>query len=211
MSRETYEGQHVLIHFDGKRCIHSRNCVLGLPQVFRPNVDGPWIDADGAHVEEIAALARRCPSGAITFQRKDGGPEEAPATRSTVQLQENGPYVVRGDLVIAGERRLRATLCRCGASKRKPYCDGSHREAGFAATAERAARQEVAAWGEAAPLVVTAATDGPLLLAGPAEVTAGSGHTIDRGVKFALCRCGQSGNKPFCDGTHSKIGFKSDG
>lgn len=209
MSTETYEGRRIRIRFDGSRCIHSRNCVLGLPQVFRPNVDGPWIDPDGAEADEVAALARRCPSGAIRFERLDGAPAEAPSTRTVVQVQENGPYAVRGDVRVAGEPVLRATLCRCGLSKNKPFCDNSHREGGFTATGECASAAAPAAWTEAAPLEVTPAPDGPLLLSGPVEVIAGSGRTIDRGVKFALCRCGNSANKPFCDGTHRTIGFKT--
>lgn len=210
MSTESYDGRQIRILFDGARCIHSRNCVLSLPQVFRPNVEGPWIDPDGANVEAIAALARRCPSGAIRFERLDGGPAEEPSTRPIVQVQENGPYAVRGDFVIAGQRQTRATLCRCGASKNKPFCDNSHRSAGFSATGECAVRPDVAAWpAEAGAAEITPAPDGPLLVNGAVEVIAGSGATIDRGVKFALCRCGGSANKPFCDGTHRRIGFEA--
>lgn len=210
MSTESYDGRQIRILFDGSRCIHSRNCVLGLPQVFRPNVDGPWIDPDGANVEAIAALARRCPSGAIRFERLDGGPVEEASVRPIVQVQENGPYVVRGDFVVAGQRQTRATLCRCGASKNKPYCDNSHRTAAFTATGECASQAEPAPWpADAGAAEITPAPDGPLLVAGATEVIAGSGRTIDRGVKFALCRCGGSANKPFCDGTHRRIGFEA--
>ncbi|MEQ1506370.1 MAG: (4Fe-4S)-binding protein, partial [Myxococcota bacterium] len=40
---EVYDGARIRIRFEGSRCIHSRNCVLTLPTVFRPNVQGPWI------------------------------------------------------------------------------------------------------------------------------------------------------------------------
>lgn len=207
---ETYDGRAIRIRFDGSRCIHARHCVLTLPAVFRPNVEGPWIDPDGAPPEEIAALARRCPSGAIRFSRLDGGPAEAPAARATVRLHESGPYEVRGDLRIAGRAETRAMLCRCGRSKNKPYCDRAHVEAGFAATGEVAGAAETPAWpAEAAPCSIEPAADGPLLVTGPVEVIAGSGATILRGTKCALCRCGGSATKPFCDGTHRKIGFKS--
>ncbi|MGF1510601.1 MAG: CDGSH iron-sulfur domain-containing protein [Myxococcota bacterium] len=47
--------------------------------------------------------------------------------------------------------------------------------------------------------------DGPLTVVGPD----GAKHEVEAGKKAALCRCGASTNKPFCDGTHSKIGFES--
>lgn len=51
--------------------------------------------------------------------------------------------------------------------------------------------------------------DGPLRLEGNLEICTGTGHTINRVGKTALCRCGQSSKKPYCDGTHAKIGFKT--
>ena len=49
-------------------------------QVFRANVPGPWIFPDSASVEGIVQVAHACPSGAITYERLDGGPQEsAPA------------------------------------------------------------------------------------------------------------------------------------
>ncbi|MEQ1570477.1 MAG: CDGSH iron-sulfur domain-containing protein [Myxococcota bacterium] len=202
---ETYEGKAVRVTFEGARCIHSRNCVLALPEVFRPNVQGPWIDPDGAPADAVLALASRCPSGAIRAERVDGTAPEAPSTRATVQVQENGPYVLRGAFTLNGATELRATLCRCGKSNNKPYCDHSHVD-GFVATGECATRTP-GEWPPGAGVEITVAPDGPLLLAGPVEVIAGSGRTVDRGAKFALCRCGQSGTKPFCDGTHRKVGF----
>lgn len=54
--------------------------------------------------------------------------------------------------------------------------------------------------------------NGPLLMNGPLEIKTpdGSSHTVGEGEKTALCRCGQSGKKPFCDGTHKSCGFKDD-
>src|SRR5262249_23011490 len=72
-------GKNILVRFDGKKCIHARNCVLGRPDVFVPNAPGEWIHPDAARAEEIAAIAHACPSGAIGYERLDGGPqEEAP-------------------------------------------------------------------------------------------------------------------------------------
>ena len=78
MAIEEARGARVLIRFEGGKCIHSRNCVLARPDVFVPNVAGEWIHPDRATPEEITELAHACPSGAIAYQRLDGGPQEAP-------------------------------------------------------------------------------------------------------------------------------------
>ncbi len=57
MSIEIVEGKQATVSFDGSRCIHARRCVMGEPQVFKANVDGPWIDPDAA---DPAALMRQC-------------------------------------------------------------------------------------------------------------------------------------------------------
>jgi CDGSH-type Zn-finger protein len=58
---------------------------------------------------------------------------------------------------------------------------------------------------------IKCAPNGPYLLDGPLDIVdpAGNVHSIAEGKKAALCRCGASVNKPFCDGTHSKIGFQA--
>lgn len=85
------EGEKIDVGFSGRRCIHSRNCVLGDPHVFVPNAPGQWIHPEAASVEKIVAIAESCPSGAITYVRKDGGPQEQPPVVNTVRLRENGP------------------------------------------------------------------------------------------------------------------------
>ena len=81
---------------------------------------------------QIAELAHSCPSGAITYERLDGGPEESAPKVNTVRVRENGPLAFRAPISIDGsDQGYRLTLCRCGHSGHKPYCDGSHRSAGF--------------------------------------------------------------------------------
>lgn len=50
--------------------------------------------------------------------------------------------------------------------------------------------------------------NGPLFVRGNIKVTDASGTVLAESARVALCRCGQSENKPFCDSTHRKIGFK---
>ncbi len=210
MSTKTYEGDKINITFDGRKCIHSRACVLTLPQVFRTNTRGEWIQPNAADAEEVVALARICPSGAITYKRRDGKPDEAPPEVNTIHIRENGPYVVRADIRVRGESvGMRATLCRCGESQTKPYCDGAHVEAAFVATGELTSKSSEPLTERGGTLDVTPMKDGPLKVEGNLEICCGSGHTIAHTKQTFLCRCGHSKNKPFCDGSHQAAGFKA--
>ncbi|MBT8457558.1 MAG: iron-binding protein [Rhodobacteraceae bacterium] len=207
----SYAGKDIEISFDMGRCIHARNCFLKLPQVFDPE-RRPWVDPDAAPVEEITAMIRTCPSGALTFRRLDGGLDEAPAPQNRAAVLENGPLALAGELRVDGEPMVRATLCRCGRSANKPYCDYAHVKAGFVATGEPAPQEK-----EAPPevpggtLEVIPHENGPLEARGPLEVTSGTGARLHRGSRAFLCRCGQSANKPFCDGSHKRVGFEAPG
>ena len=209
---ETVRGKSGVIHFDAQRCIHSRHCVLDRPDVFVPNVSGEWIHPERATAGELAALARNCPSGAIRYESAGGaGVDDAPLV-NTVRVRENGPLAFNAPLAIAGqEAGVRATLCRCGASKRKPFCDGSHAAAGFAASGEPGASDSQPLPVRNGPLIVEPVTDGPLHVCGNLEVVTGTGKTINRIAECWLCRCGQSRNKPYCDGSHKAAGFRSGG
>jgi CDGSH-type Zn-finger protein/uncharacterized Fe-S cluster protein YjdI len=209
---EEIVGAQATIRFEAKKCIHSRHCVLDRPDVFVPNVVGEWIHPEAATPDEIAELAHNCPSGAITYIRRDGGLQETPPKVNLVHIRENGPLAFHGELAIEGHgATFRATLCRCGQSSNKPFCDSAHAREGFAATGEPAAKPSEVLARRDGPLTITPREDGPLAIAGSLEIVSGTGRTIDRCVKAALCRCGHSQNKPFCDGTHAKIGFRASG
>jgi len=210
-SVEEVRGKRALIKFEGKKCIHSRQCVLGRPDVFVPNVAGEWIHPDAAEPEEIAALAQNCPSGAIRYERLDGGEQEKAPIVNLARVRENGPVALHGELLIEGQApSFRATLCRCGASKNKPFCDGAHAAAGFTATGEPVTAESTPLAQRNGPLNVKPLLNGPLLVTGNVEVISGTGRTIHRTQKMALCRCGASANKPYCDGSHSRVGFSSE-
>jgi uncharacterized Fe-S cluster protein YjdI/CDGSH-type Zn-finger protein len=131
---QEYRGEKIVVRFDGGKCIHSRNCVLGSPEVFQANVPGAWIKPDNVAVEEVVMTALACPSGAITYERIDGGAQEEPPPVNVARVRENGPLAIHADMRIGtAVAHLRATLCRCGASKNKPYCDGTHKKIGFKA------------------------------------------------------------------------------
>ena len=206
--KESVRGDKVTIHFEAGKCVHSRNCVLSRPDVFVPNVEGEWIHPERATPDEVAALAANCPSGAITYERFDRIANEAAPIVNTVHVRENGPLAFHGALSIAGSApTFRATLCRCGASAQKPYCDGSHAASGFAATGEPHAVESQPLSVRNGPLSIAPQANGPLKVSGSLELVSGTGHTVNRTTLTVLCRCGASANKPYCDGSHKKIGF----
>jgi CDGSH-type Zn-finger protein/uncharacterized Fe-S cluster protein YjdI len=211
MSRRTYESKDIDVSFDGKLCIHARECVTTLPEVFEANAPGDWIHPDHAAAERIAALACNCPSGAIQYQRKDGGPAEAAPDVNRVKVRENGPLAFHADINLDAEAAgYRLTLCRCGASTKKPYCDGSHTATGFTASGEPASKDLVTLEERGGSLEINPAPNGPLLVNGPVEIMTGTGRCVERTTETALCRCGASENKPYCDGSHQKVGFRSE-
>ena len=102
-----------------------------LPDVFDTTAR-PWIQPEGADAEVIAEIVRRCPTGALRYERKDGGPEEVAGEGVSATLVPNGPIYLRGAITIKDadgteiHRDVRTALCRCGASENKPFCDNSH-------------------------------------------------------------------------------------
>jgi CDGSH-type Zn-finger protein/uncharacterized Fe-S cluster protein YjdI len=204
------DSKRLTLVYEGKRCIHARFCVTGAPKVFIANIQGPWIDPDGIDTPRLVELAHACPSGAIRYERRDGEPNETAPPVNLLAVREGGPYAVRGALSIAGDTTsFRATLCRCGASKNKPYCDGSHKEIGFSATGEPPTGKADMLEVRDGPLEVEPQPDGPYQVRGNLEITSGTGRVVARLTQARLCRCGGSENKPFCDGTHARIGFRS--
>ncbi|HVU40330.1 MAG TPA: CDGSH iron-sulfur domain-containing protein, partial [Xanthobacteraceae bacterium] len=209
---ELVEGKDLTIRYEGKRCIHARFCVLNAPKVFRANTPGTWIYPDAMPTEDVLQVAHDCPSGAIRYTRKDGGAEEHAPPVNTVNVRENGPYAFRAQLKIGDlDVGFRATLCRCGQSKRKPFCDGSHNAVGFAATGEPGTRKSEPLQVRDGELVVDPQRNGPLQVSGNLEVLSGTGRTVDRVTRVRMCRCGNSRSKPFCDGSHARVGFEADG
>jgi CDGSH-type Zn-finger protein len=131
---------------------------------------------------------------------------------NTLRVRENGPLAIEAELSIKGapQASARATLCRCGQSKNKPFCDGAHTAAGFAASGEPAAKEFAPLEVRNGPVNVQPLPDGPLKVTGNMEVVSGTGRTLNKATTLFLCRCGQSKNKPYCDGSHKAAGFQAE-
>lgn len=131
-----YENDRVRVFWEPKYCIHTGRCFTASPSVFDPAAR-PWVDVNGAGADEIAATVQLCPTGALSFERLDAGPQEAPGDETLIEPRPDGPLFVRGRIVVRTKDGLRATyraaLCRCGGSRNKPFCDNTHRLIGFKA------------------------------------------------------------------------------
>jgi CDGSH-type Zn-finger protein/uncharacterized Fe-S cluster protein YjdI len=207
---EAIEGRALTLLYEGKRCIHARFCVTGAPDVFLANVPGPWIHPDAIDVEALVEIAHACPSGAIRYRRKDGHADEIAPPVNLLSTREAGPYAVHADMLLDGNPiGYRATLCRCGASKNKPFCDQSHKEVAFVATGEPASGKTDSLEQRDGALAIDPERDGPLQVRGNLEILSGTGRVVARVQSARLCRCGGSNNKPFCDGSHARVGFRS--
>ena len=212
--KHTYAGEETDVQWDGRLCIHYGECGAASGELF---VGGrqPWCQPDLSSDEEIRDVLLRCPSGALTATFADGSGIEADVEENHTTITQNGPLYVCGALNIEGipddmpGTRFRAALCRCGASGNKPFCDNSHVKSGFSdsgAVGEKSPGHS----SEVGELSIKPLADGPLLFNGNLTIYASTGRKAWQGEKAALCRCGASKNKPFCDGSHIAAGFKTD-
>ena len=132
---EHYQGEQITIHDNRSVCAHSGRCTDGLAAVFRLRQE-PFIDPNGAKREEIIAIIGQCPSGALSYTIDAVESDAAKDGEPTIFVAPNGPYAVSGAPLLdeqfgEGASQENFTLCRCGGSKNKPFCDGSHWNNGF--------------------------------------------------------------------------------
>ena len=128
-------------------------------------------------------MRTQCPSGAIRYRRRDGAPDETAPPVNLASVREAGPYAFHAELSIDGTPAgYRVTLCRCGASKNKPFCDGSHHEAGFSASGEPPSGQTTMLAARDGPLAIDPQVDGPLKVRGNLEIISGTGRVVARTV-----------------------------
>jgi CDGSH-type Zn-finger protein len=137
--RRDYVGKEITIHDNRKICSHAKECVNNLPSVFKLG-SKPWIDSDGSKIQDIINTVRKCPSGALSYSI-DGIEYRDPKEQRDpiLTVLKNGPYYITGGIDLIGENiefgegasKEHYTLCRCGTSENKPFCDGTHRTINF--------------------------------------------------------------------------------
>jgi CDGSH-type Zn-finger protein len=137
--RKSYVGKKITIHDNRKICSHAAECVNNLPSIFRLN-QRPWIDPDQETTEtteKIIETIKKCPSGALSYSI-DGIEYRDYDGKPLVKVSKDGPYLVSGGIELIGEvefpedvSKEHYTLCRCGASNNKPFCDGTPNSINF--------------------------------------------------------------------------------
>ncbi len=213
-AKTRYKGGKINVDWDSRLCIHLGECGQSEGDLFVAGRD-PWCQPDLTSPDDVMDVVKRCPSGALSYDSPDASIAETAAIVNKITVTYNGPYFISGDLDIGGAAEdmpgvaFRAALCRCGASKNKPFCDNSHEGISFKDYGAVGEKGEVVDSG-GRKLKVMPIKDGPLMLSGSMVIHSASGRAAWRGSKVALCRCGASNNKPFCDGSHNGIGFKSE-
>ena len=133
--RAAYAGKGITIFDNRSLCAHAGFCTDRLKTVFRMNAE-PWIEPDAAEVDEVIAAIEKCPSGALSYAT-NGVEARAALREPMVMVTNDGPYAVSGGIELPGvpfgkgASEEHYTLCRCGGSNNKPFCDGSHWHLGF--------------------------------------------------------------------------------
>lgn len=135
--KKDYVGEKITIHDNRSVCSHAVYCVENLSSVFKIG-KRPWIDSNGASVQEIIDTVRKCPSGALSYSINGIEYNEINDREPMVTVSKNGPYSITGGIELLGNAQIAEdnskehyTLCRCGASNNKPFCDGSHNKINF--------------------------------------------------------------------------------
>jgi len=132
---DDYQGKDITIHDNRGVCSHRGHCTGKAPKVFRMRVK-PWIDPDTQDADKTAAVIKMCPSGALSYT-KNGVLHKDWENEPAVIISKNGPYDVQGRVKLEDpdgnqpESDDHYTLCRCGRSRNKPFCDGNHRRVKF--------------------------------------------------------------------------------
>ncbi|MEI6696547.1 MAG: (4Fe-4S)-binding protein [Bacteroidota bacterium] len=134
--KKKYSNGEVTVIWEPQLCDHSGICYRSLPDVFKPS-SRPWIDANAATTLEIIKTVKRCPTKAITFELNGEITENENKSKTIITILQDGPLLLDGNFKVMDNNGNEVVcsdsiaLCRCGASKIKPFCDGAHHRIGF--------------------------------------------------------------------------------
>lgn len=142
--RFPFEGEGVVMNDDVGFCTHAGFCGDRFTKVWMMIEE----TSDPSVRERLMDMVQKCPSGRLTYQVPPSTEDVEPPFEPSIGVEPNGPLWVRGGIPVVSEDgtewevRNRVTLCRCGQSHNKPFCDGMHQQVGFTDPAEprRAAR-----------------------------------------------------------------------
>jgi uncharacterized Fe-S cluster protein YjdI len=139
-----FSNGEVTVYWKSELCIHSANCLIGSPEVFNSKKK-PWINVHASNSKDIMKVIDTCPSRALTYLKstkfvtsKPRATVKMKSKYARVQILKNGPALITGNFIVRDAKKKKikidnevAAICRCGASKKKPFCDGSHQKVGF--------------------------------------------------------------------------------
>lgn len=130
-----FRGKQIDVHYNRLLCSHAGECGARLKTAFDTKRD-PWIVPDNATPDQIRDVVRACPSGALSWSEPGGKARHVFAEQPGITIERNGPLRVTKIPLASGFQAEGASpdkyvLCRCGASKNKPFCDGTHAVSGW--------------------------------------------------------------------------------
>jgi len=126
-------GVAVTVNYTPVLCTHAAQCQARAEAVFDPK-KSPWIQPENGTLDAILDVIAACPSGALRVSVGDQPPQHMTTGEVGIAVEKDGPYHVtnvalEAEFNGAGASRAKYSLCRCGLSKNKPFCDGSHHDA----------------------------------------------------------------------------------
>lgn len=132
---QKYVGKQMTVFFNRSICAGAAFCVNQLPNVFSSESSTNWIFPDQDENESIIKTIKACPSGALSYRIDEETFIDARDTPK-VTIMKDGPYMMEaidfnGEIKAQNWSTSKYTLCRCGMSKNKPYCDYTHAENGW--------------------------------------------------------------------------------
>ena len=126
-----YRGKNITVHYNLGVCSHDGSCVRMLPGVFNINCR-PWIIPDNGDAEKIVDTIKHCPSGALSYTLNGKKHIDYYKGKPKIRIARKGPLEFYGGIILKDDQGSKPetydhyTLCRCGHSKNKPFCDGKH-------------------------------------------------------------------------------------
>ena len=132
--RSPWEGETVVLYDDRTLCTHAGFCTNLKTTVWALADES----ADPVSFAGFESMVHQCPSGRLAYGTKED-PEALvePPFETSIGVEPDASYWLRGGIPVVSEDgepyevRMRQTLCRCGHSRNKPFCDGSHKHRGF--------------------------------------------------------------------------------
>ena len=186
----------------------------------RPRVSGTFVAyMDDSAQPQVAPRKESLTTSVKALDRwfaerqKLHGPPRLIEIPNEALIANAGPINVTGNITLVKEDGSvsyanHLSLCRCGASANKPICDEHHLEVEFLNSGRIQEVSDAPHTERPSKITISIIKDGPITFKGRLRLHNNLGQECIK-QRGSLCRCGQSANKPFCDGSHEKVGFRS--